>query len=535
MFGTAQPPPPLMTDGSRIYFTEVVPARSTLTQVSTDGGEAVSIPLPFGPYVFALNVVPGRPELLVTGGPSAPQGTALWRVPVPAGQPRRIGNLFVNDATVSPDGATLYYTFGRGIFRANPDGSGRRKIFAADGGPFAIRVSPDGHLLRFSVSKGSSDTNSLWEVRPDGTHARQLLAGWNKWKNECCGNWTSDGKYFLFQATREGTANLWAMREKFDLWRKSSHEPVRLTLGELSSQGPLPNKEGTKVFFIGATHHAEVVRYDATTHAFTPYLPGLSAEGLAFSRDGKKLAYVTFPEGILWESRADGSERRQLTFAPMQAALPRWSPDGTRIVFTSRAPAKTWQIDVVAAEGGDPEQLTSGDSDSMDAVWSADGNSLIFCGEPYHLRESKEPGIHILNLKTRHMTDVPGSEGLFSPRPSPDGRTLLAMSVYFDKLELYDFAERKWQELIKVQAEYPSWTRDGKCIYFADTSSATQPVYRVCLDDRKVEHIVDLSQAGTLAEGPFGWWTGIAPDDSILATRDIGIQEIYALDVKFPQ
>ena len=62
-----------------------------------------------------------------------------------------------------------------------------------------------------------------------------------------------------------------------------------------------------------------------------------------------------------------------------------------------------------------------------------------------------------------------------------------------------------------------------------------KPVYRFCLDDRKLEHIVDLSQAGTLAEGPFGWWTGIAPDDSILATRDIGIQEIYALDTKFPE
>jgi len=437
---------------------------------------------------------------------------------------------------MSPDGKSLYYTFGHAIFRANPDGSGGRKILATDGDPYAIRVSPDGHLLRFSLLNGSADTSSLWEVRADGTHARQLLAGWNKWEDECCGNWTSDGKYFLFQAAREGTANLWAIREKADLWRRTSREPVRLTLGEMSSQSPLPNKEGTKVFFIGATHHAEVVRYNATMHAFTPYLSGLSAEGLAFSRDGKKMAYVTYPEGLLWESRMDGSERRQLSFPPVRTALPRWSPDGTRIVFTSREPGKSWQVKMVAVDGGNPKQLTSGASGNIDATWLGDGNSLVFSGTPYELRESNKPGIHILDLKTGMVTNVPGSEGLFSPRLSPDGHVLLAMGVYFDKLELYDFAQRKWQELVKGRAAYPTWSRDGNCVYFTDTfSSATLPVYRVCLDDRKVEHIVDLSQAGRLAQGPFGWWTGLAPDDSILATRDIGIQEIYALDTTFPK
>jgi Tol biopolymer transport system component len=361
-----------------------------------------------------------------------------------------------------------------------------------------------------------------------------LLAGWNDQKNECCGNWTSDGKYFIFQSTRDGVANLWAVREKGDVWRKTSREPVRLTLGAMSSESPLPNKDGTKVFFIGASRHGELVRYDLKTHAFTPYLSGISAEAVSFSPDGKKLAYVTYPGGVLWESGTDGSDRRQLSFAPVQVGLPRWSPDGTRIVFTSRAPGKVWQIYLVAAEGGDPEQITSGDSDKVDAVWLPDGKSVVFCGGPYQLRESKGSGIHILNLKTRQVTDVPGSEGLFSPRISPDGRYLLAMGVYFDKLALYDFAEHKWEDLVKMPVAYPTWTRDGKCIYFTNTFDPKLSVYRFCLADRKSERIVDLSQAGTLAQGPFGWWTGLAPDGSILAIRDIGIQEIYALETKFP-
>ena len=60
------------------------------------------------------------------------------------------------------------------------------------------------------------------------------------------------------------------------------------------------------------------------------------------------------------------------------------------------------------------------------------------------------------------------------------------------------------------------------------------PVYRICLADRKLQHVTDLSKVGYLAYGPFGWWTGLGPDDSILALRDISLQELYALEMKFP-
>ena len=36
------------------------------------------------------------------------------------------------------------------------------------------------------------------------------------------------------------------------------------------------------------------------------------------------------------------------------------------------------------------------------------------------------------------------------------------------------------------------------------------------------------------AVGTFGPWMGLAPDDSPLVLRDVGAQEIYALDVDLP-
>jgi Tol biopolymer transport system component len=335
---------------------------------------------------------------------------------------------------------------------------------------------------------------------------RQLLADWSS-TNVCCGNWTSDGNYFVFQATHEGMSNLWAVRVQGDLWRKVSHDPVRLTVGQVNSQAPLPSKDGSKVFFIGATRRDELIRYDEKTRAFTPLLSGLSAEGLTFTSDGKKIAYVSYPEGVLWASNADGTDRHELSFPPTEVQLPNWSPDGAHVEFAARQPGGSWQIFIVPADGGDPQQLTSGDSDRVDGSWSPDGNSMVYGGSSERARESTKNNIHILDLKTRQVTDVPDSAGLFSPRWSPDGRYLLAITGDYQKLVLYSFADHKWEDLLKMLIDYPHWTRDGKCIYFNQFTVKGLPVYRVCLNDRKAEHIVDLSRGGTLVAARFGSWT----------------------------
>ena len=335
-------PPPLLTDGLRIYFSEPFGLSGRLMEVSTEGGDTVPIDLPFEFY-GTEDIDPARPELLVAGSPvnNSDLTAGIWQVPIPAGQSRRLGNLLAIDATWTPDGTALYYSTGRDVFRANIDGSEPHKLFSVNGMAYWLRFSTDEKILRFSVYNTKIEASSLWEAWTDGSHVRQLLAGWNPRANECCGNWTSDGKYFIFEANRDGIRNLWVMREKGDLWRKTSREPMQLTVGEMNSQAPLPSKDGTKVFFIGATRHSELVRYDTKSDAFAPYLGGISAEGVTFSPDGKRIAYVSYPEGGLWVSNTDGSDRRELTFSPTEVGLPHWSPDGKQIAFTSREPGSS--------------------------------------------------------------------------------------------------------------------------------------------------------------------------------------------------
>ena len=527
------PPPPMVSDGARVYFTEGGMSTQKIMQVSTQGGDSIPVQVPF-PLAGAADISANGSELLIWGPPFKGPNASAWILPVPGGQPRRVGDLLASDIAFSSDGVGMYYSSGSDIYLAGKDGSGARKILTSEGAPYWIRVSPDGRRIRFSVQDRKLTTSSLWEAEADGSHPRELLAGWNHPTNECCGSWTGDGRYYVFQSTRGGIANLWAMRDKPDFWRKTSSDPVELTVGRTNSEAPLPNKDGSRIFFIGSNPRGELMKFDQKTREFSPFLQGLSAEGLAFSRDGARVAYVSFPEGILWQSKTDGSDRHQLTFAPTEVGLPRWSPDGTQIVFAGHDPGKLWKIYVVPAEGGNPEMVASADYDLEDASWSPDGNSLAIGPSALVARNAKENAIRILDLKTGKTTVLADSADLFSPRWSPDGSHLLAMTGDYAKLKLYTFATGKWEEFLDAPSSYPDWTHDGKCIFYSNTFDRSLPVFRRCLSDRKSVLIANLTSAGNIALGRFGNWTGIAPDDSILVIRDISEEEVYALEAKLP-
>jgi len=527
---------PMFTEGSRVYFQEVIPTSYwPVMQVSTEGGEPASIDNSL-PYSWLAGISPNGHELLLRAGTKDDDSYALWRLPLVGLQPHRIGNLTAEfwAAAWSRDGSVIYYGLNSGIFAADADGSHPRKLLTTAGVPIWLRVSPDGSLLRFSVSDAQGSKFSLWEAHSDGSGLRQLLPGFDNSAKVCCGNWTADGKYFVFQSTSGKISSVWAMRETGDRWRKVSRVPVQLTSGEMNAESPLPSKDGKKIFFIGTKRRGEVMRYDLKAHSLAPYLPGFSAEGLSFTKDGKRMAYVSYPQGILWQSKTDGSDRHQLTFPPMEAGLPRWSPDGSQIAFTGYPPGKPGQVFLIPAVGGDPEQLTSGDAGNGDATWSADGDSLA-----YSAPSASEPtkiALQIINLKTRQVTVVPDSAGLYSPRWSPDGRHLLALPTDYSRIMLYDFNLHGWQQLTqgKLEVDYPSWTPDGKCVYFNSAGEKGVPEYRICLSDRKIQRVADMAQAGSLLNVGAGCWTGLAPDGSILGTRDTGSEEIYALDVNLP-
>ena len=530
-------PPALVTDGSRLYFNRSLGGPSGLAQVSATGGEPMLVPTPFE-NLHVYDISPNRSELLVGSISLHERESSLWVLPGLGGSARRLSDVVAQGGTWTPDGQKILYAAGRDLYLAKSDGTEPRKLVTAGGFPYHPRWSTDGTKLRFSIRDPETHLSSLWEVSADGNNLHPLLPGWNNPPAECCGNWTPDGKYFVFQSHREGMTNIWAIREQGGFFRKRNGEPVQLTGGPISASAPVPSIDGKKLFAVGTQPRGELVRYDAKIRQFVPYLLGISAEHLNFSRDGEWVAYLAYPETTLWRSKVDGSRRLQLTFPPMQAILPHWSPDGKRIAFVGRSAGKPWKLYTVSAEGGSPQQLMPGEREEHDPDWSLNGDSLIFGRNPFMEAggASGRVAIHLLDVKTRQVSTLPGSEGLWAPVWSPDGRYVAATAIGegSQKLLLFDFTTQKWVELANIPLNYMSWSRDGRYIYF-DNPFVTDPaIFRVGISDRRVERVLSLKDFRRESGRWAGAWFGLAPDDSLLLLRRAGSQEIYALDWEAP-
>jgi serine/threonine protein kinase/Tol biopolymer transport system component len=520
----------LVTDGNRIYFVESSGNRSSFAQVSVAGGEVAWMNVP-GNFPVITDIAQDGSELL--GGGGGPLPSPLLALPLPAGTPRRLGDLVGRAPAWAPDGHLLF-AMGSDIYVAEHDGSAPKKFATAPNPPTKIRYSPDGARIRFTSADPNRLTSILMEVHADGSDMHPLLPGWNNPPQECCGSWTPDGKYYVFLSTRNLVSNVWILPEKSGFWRKVSREPLQLTTGPLQFSHVVPSKDGKKLFVVGVQRRAELVRYEAKSGHFVPYLGGISAGDVDFSRDGQWVTYVLYPEGTLWRSRLDGSERLQLTSPPMRTALAHWSPDGQQIAFSGSYAGK-WKVFVISRDGGNPRPVTSGDEQETDPTWSADGTKLAFGINS--VAGPAQTFIQVLDVKTHELSHLSGSQGLFGPRWSPNGRSIVALSYDNTKLLLLDTASQQWRQLIAMPAliGYFAWSTDGSYIYF-DTLSTPDPGYfRLRVSDSKLDRLLDLKGIRTFPEefGP-GSWTGLGPGETPLFPRDISTQEIYALDLDLP-
>jgi Tol biopolymer transport system component/DNA-binding winged helix-turn-helix (wHTH) protein len=515
--------PPALGDGTRVYVRATYGGEQFIAQVPVSGGQPSRLPItPPGPFFALQDLSPDGEDLLLTAAAvDRLRAMPLWSLRVADGAARRVGTVTATSARYSVDGSKIVWSTNSEIWIAKKDGSAPHRVMQMEGSLLnSVFWSPDGGLIRFSAQNPLSSQTVAWEVRPEGGGLKQTPADWGGGKYTPSG-WTPDGLIGLFAADGDYWATVY---QHFPFWTLTG-SPIKLTNGEPEFYNPVRVQTSSEFYAIGIDRLGELERFDLAVKGWIPLLDGLSAECVEYSPDRQRIAYITYPQRILWVRQADGSRPIQLTSQPMVAAIPRWSPDGMRVVFMGRSsrdkPMKAWIAD---PEVGSVEPAVPSDRGSeADPSWSPDGKHLIFA-----LRDrtatGEAPYIRIVDLQTGAVSKFPGSDNLFAPRWSPDGTVLAALqSAGSHNLMLYRFTDKKWDRVSDLPADWPVWSADSKTILFRSNNR----IERFRVRDGKIEELDDLK---TEAIGGFWHSLGVTPDGSPLQVRDRDSRQIYKLD-----
>jgi Tol biopolymer transport system component len=366
---------------------------------------------------------------------------------------------------------------------------------------------------------------ALYQASADGSGAREILRS-TQGSSISCAYWASDSEHLIYRIIRAGMSNIWALPVHTSFLHRNS-QPMQLTTGPLSYDVAVPSRDGNRVFAIGRRNRGELVRFDMQTKQFVPFMGGISAIDPTFSRDGQWVAYTLSADHTLWRSRADGTQRLQLTFPPMEVSFPAISPDGKNVQFVT----PDSESYVVSLDGGSPRKVDLNTANST--CTSPTENAIVFTEVTFATSPGKTAfNLKVLDPQSGTICQVPSSQGIFGGIWIGQGK-LVAAKEDSSKLLMFDFNSGHWTEL--VSGSFANWmpSPDGRYLYYATRGDDPQAM-RIRLADRHVETITSLKNLHRVVDNVDGTTQiGVAPDGSPIFTRDLGTQEIYALTVKW--
>jgi Tol biopolymer transport system component len=520
----------VVTDGERVYTTELVGGQWELVQIPISGGDPTVIPTPF-PACVVEDISPDGARLLVGGYRGHVSNHELWIVPVAGGPSERVGNLLTYGAAWSPDGAKIAYGTREGLWISDPDGSKRRKVAGFPGCmPLSCLWSADGKRLRVILYYPDSNRTQLWEVTAHGQQARQLLPGLQPDWGDGGLKWAPDDTGFLFCSRNKlyfddetpGVIGKWIVR-----LRSGTAAPIAVADSpSLPSGLCFVPKSNRLLVMKSRARYDHLVKFHASRGTLEPFPAGRSVDYPDFSHDGGWMAWVDSDDGSLWKSRINGTDRVQLTAGPLYAQLPRWSPHDERIAFTGRIPGQPWMVYVIPATGGTPRALTSKTINQGAPTWSPDGQSIMFGHVECEI--TNDCPVEVFNLKTQTLSELPASNGLRTARWSPDGRYAATMNLTRREVWIFDFHTRRWSIAAKNMAgDEIEWSRDSRYLYGFDADEEDPYVYRVRIKDLAYERVAGLK--GLVMMGDLQW-LGFAADNSLIISLSESAAEIYAYD-----
>ena len=515
------------TDGVHLFASTIDGGHSQLSAISLAGGGTV-IPLNIPGEVASPalgDISPDGSRLLLRDHLSPESEQPLWVVPTIGGSALRVGNIMAHDATWMPDGKSILYANGNDLYLTQLNSNSPQRYATLPGRVFWMRWSPNGKLLRLTVIDPIAHTLSLWQMSAVDRKPTPILKNFSEPSSECCGIWTADGRNYIFQSGRDGNTDLWRLSGD------TTTSPVRITDGPLHFQSPVAARSGSRIFFLGVDAQSELETLGPKNELVPERGFLSSAVRVDYSRDGQWVAW-TDSNGQLWRARADGTEKLEVTPDTLSVFLAHWSPDASRLAIMAREPGKAWQIYLTGANGGELQPLLRDGRNAADPSWSSDGKSLVFGRVNDEMgKENAARTLHILHLDSGQIEPVPESDGLFSPRWSPDGRFIAALTLDQRQVRLFNVSSRTWTRLAVPSGADPVWTSDSRALFLHASLDPAQPIERVSIPDGHVTEVVRLADSpeNIAVDYVFG---GLTLDNRPLIRARNFTGNVYSLDLK---
>ena len=321
---------------------------------------------------------------------------------------------------------------------------GKKLLTAIDllkvAGVSAPRISQDGARVAYTVSETKMEKDKEWKtatqiwVAPiSGGKARQFTRGD---KSSSASEWSPDGNMIAFLSDREkdGERQVWMMMaDGGEAWAVTAHKGG-VTGFRFSPDG--------KQLLLSATDQ-----------------PSKDEEDRKKVKDDTMVIDHDIKMTHLWLWNIEKKDEKRLTEGNFTVSDPQWSPDGTRITYTTRptpraddgALSDVWMLTVA---GGEKKKLASGDGASDNARWSPDGKWIAYTGS-----NDRDPG-----PSTAYLYLLPAAGG-----------TVKQLTAKFD-----------------LSVGTPVWSRDGKTIYFSTNVLEAIEVYSCDVATGTVEQATKL-------------------------------------------
>jgi serine/threonine protein kinase/Tol biopolymer transport system component len=332
--------------------------------------------------------------------------------------------------------------------------------------------SPHGRRIAYWGIPDGKAQRDLWTVaaargRSIGTPVRVTDDAYLNWSPA----WSPDGRYLYYASDRGGSMNLWRVPIE-EGSGKVLGAPEPITTPSASSGLPSLTRRGHRILYAVDDSNANIYRagFDPEGAAVAGPLQPVT-QGSRFIRyaepspDGRWIAYDTSaPQEDLFVMRADGTELRRLTNDTAKDRVPRWSPDGSRLLFFSNRGGK-YEAWTVRPDGSGLRQATQVAGEPVfNPIWSPDGRRIVAA---LGFARSMLFNWRDAGVSSSPVPLAPGGLSGFGPNSwSPDGRRL-AGTGEGSELLVYELDSHRLGHLTH-RGRVPFWLADSRRLLYLD-------------------------------------------------------------------